>query len=299
MQYRQTPPIQWLPVFEAAASQLSFKKAAETLHVTPPAVSQQIKAFEAWLGVQLFERRARQLALTEEGQFYLDIAQEVLHAHTQGYVRFSRRFDHRLLRISTSIFVAQELLLPNYLSFPDFCADTELRIEAGTSLVDLETESIHATIRFGTGTWPNVSSKKLCDVDIAPVCSPEYLARNPIGRITDLKSHRIIVTSSMLEDWKQWGLVEDLSSQDKMVCDSYMSAIKAASAGLGVAMGIFPITNDWVNRGLLALPLAQSLRVPYAYWVCAPHHHPHPATDAFYRWSKSLFEQIPNLENSG
>ena len=119
--------------------------------MTPPAVSQQIKAFETWLGVKLFDRRARQLTLTVEGELYLRIAREVLQAHTQGYVGFRRRFDERSFRISTSIFIAQELLLPNYLSFPDFCGDTELRIEAGMSLVDFETESIDATIRFGTG----------------------------------------------------------------------------------------------------------------------------------------------------
>ena len=298
MQYKQTPPIQWLPVFEAAASQLSFKKAAETLCVTPPAVSQQIKAFETWLGVKLFDRRARQLTLTVEGEHYLGIAREVLHAHTQGYVGFRRRFDEQSLRISTSIFIAQELLLPNYLSFSDFCVDTELRIEAGMSLVDFEAESIDATIRFGTGDWPNITSQKLCDIGIAPVCSPSYLEKNPIRQLADLKYHRLIMTSPMLEDWKQWGLEEDPGNQDKMVCDSYMAIMKAASAGLGVAMGLFPITNAWVAKGLLASPLTQRVATPYAYWVCSPSNHPHPATDAFFQWSKSLFEQIPHIENS-
>jgi len=266
--------------------------------VTPPAVRQQIKAFEAWLGVKLFERRARQLSLTVEGEFYLDVAKEVLHAHTQGYMRFRRRFDERGFKVSTSIFIAQELLLPNYLSFSDFSDDTELRIEAGGGLVDFETEPFDATIRFGTGEWPNIISRKLCDVDIALVCSPEYLVKNPIHRISDLKSHKIITSSSVFENWDQWGLGKDMKNQDKMACDSYMAGMKAASLVLGIAMGIFPTINSWVNKGLLVSPLTQNISTPYGYWVCTPDNHLHPATDAFIRWSQSLFDQISAIKNS-
>jgi DNA-binding transcriptional LysR family regulator len=102
----------------------------------------------------------------------------------------------------------------------------------------------------------------------------------------------------MLEDWEQWGLEEDPNNQEKMVCDSYMAMMKAASAGLGVAMGLFPITNAWLNKGLLASPLMHGVTTPYAYWVCAPGDYPHPATDAFFKWSRSLFEQIPDIENN-
>jgi len=296
MQYRKTPPIQWLPVFEAAASQLSFKKAAEILCVTPPAVSQQIKALESWLEVALFTRQTRQLALTAEGEFYLGVAREVLHAHTQGYAGFKRRFDNRSFRISTSVFVAQELLIPNYVSFTDFCSATELRIEAGMSLVDLESESIDATIRFGNGNWPNITSQKLCNIDIAPVCSPDYFTKNPIDKVDDLKDHKLIMTAGMFEMWAQWGLGEDSNNQDSMICDSYMSVMKAASAGLGVTMGFFPIVNTWVNKGLLVLPFTHRTTTPYAYWGCSPRNHPHPATEAFLKWSNSVFEQIPALE---
>jgi len=299
MQYRQTPPIQWLPVFEAAATELSFKKAAEILCVTPPAVSQQIKAFESWLGVQLFERRARQLTLTQEGEFYLETAREVLRAHTRGYIGFKRRFEEASFRISTSVFIAQELLLPNYLSVSDFYADTELRIEAGMSLVAFEADSVHATIRFGMGEWPNTMAQKLCDISFALVCSPDYALEQPLQDPSDLKHHRLIMTSSMLEDWERWGLGEVSENQDRLICDSYMAVVKAASAGLGVALGLFPITNSWVNRGLLTLPLGQHVASPYSYWVCAPRTHPHPATEAFLEWSKNLFAQIPEVEVGG
>jgi len=65
------PPLNALRAFEAAARHLSFKLAAHELHVTPAAVGQQVKALEARLGVQLFERLHKQLILTAAGQAYL------------------------------------------------------------------------------------------------------------------------------------------------------------------------------------------------------------------------------------
>ena len=106
------------------------------------------------------------------------------------------------------------------------------------------------------------------------------------------------MTPSMFEDWEQWGLGEDPGYQDKMVCDSYMAMMRAASAGLGIAMGFFPITNGWVNKGLLTAPLTHKVSTPYAYWVCSPGNHPHPATEAFFNWAKSLFEQVADIDMS-
>jgi LysR family glycine cleavage system transcriptional activator len=301
MNYKQTPPIQWLPVFEAAASRLSFKQAAESLCVSPPAVSQQIRAFENWLGVELFDRRARKLALTEEGDYYLGVARKVLQAHTQGYVEFKRRLNKQSFNVSTSLFIAQEILLPNYLSFSDCCPGTELRIEARMSLSDFDNEPVDAAIRLGTGDWAGVSSKKLCDVYIAPVASPGYLLENPVKDITDLKHHRLLYSSSNLEDWTELGLLESSGDPNKnsaLVFDSYMTALKAASEGVGIALGLFPITNSWVNRGLLCCPLTKKIKSSYSHWSCAPKNYTHPATGAFHSWCKTLFDEIPPIEVS-
>ena len=294
MNYKQTPPIQWLPVFEAAATELSFKKAAEQMHVTPPAVGQQIKALEDWLGVPLFERRPRSLTLTPEGEHYLSVAREVLQAHKRGYMEFKRRFQNSSFNISTSLFIAQEVLIPNYLSFADFYPDTELRIEARMSLADFDSDTIDAAIRFGAGQWPATQARKLCDVKVAPVCSPDYLKENPITDIQNLDQHRLIYSSAQLEEWHF--LLGDKPHQ-KLVCDSYMAAMKAASEGVGIALGIFPVSNNWLNKGLLTMPFPALVPTPYGYWVCTPEQRSHPASEAFYDWAKQLFDQLPMLDN--
>lgn len=290
MHYKQTPPLQWLPVFEAAATELSFKKAAEQMHVTPPAVGQQIKALEDWLDVRLFDRQPRNLMLTPEGEYYLTVAREVIHAHKQGFMEFKRRFQNASFNISTSLFIAQEVLIPNYLSFADFYPDTELRIEARMSLADFDSEAIDASIRFGNGQWPATNAQKLCDICATAVCSPDYLKQHKIESIQDLHQHRLIYSSAELADWKS--LVGDNHS-NKLVCDSYMAAMKAASEGLGIALGLFPITNNWINKGLLTTPFPTLIPTPFSYWVCTPETRPHPASDAFYQWAKTLFSQLP------
>jgi len=300
MKYKQTPPIQWLPVFEAAARSLSFKKAAEELCVSPPAVSQQIKAFENWLEIDLFDRRGRRLALTEAGSYYFDVASKVLQTHNQGYVEFKRRLNRTSFNVSTSLFVAQELLLHNYLSFTDSFPKTELRIEARMSLADFEHEPIDGAIRFGTGDWPGCSSRKLCDIYMAPVCSPDYLQKNPVRDLADLKSQRLISTSSSLDDWGELESLRNATrdrTEPPLVFDSYMTALKAASEGVGIALGLFPVTNNWITKGLLCCPLTVPMKSSYGYWFCAPENNTHPITDAFFLWIEALFDDIPPVRN--
>ena len=89
MSLHQTPPpIQWLPVFEAAARHLSFKAAAEELCVTPPAVSQQIKVLEDYLNTQLFDRQGRSLRLTQAGSYYFRIAHNIVQYSRIAMLQF-------------------------------------------------------------------------------------------------------------------------------------------------------------------------------------------------------------------
>lgn len=294
--YRQTLPIQWLPVFEAAATHLSFKRAADQLHVTPPAVSQQIKAMEEWLGVQLFERHTRRIQLTAEGEYYLQVARKVLLAHKQGYLEFQRRFHNTALHVSAPLFITQELLIPNYLTFHDYSPATELRIEARMSFVDFETEAVDVAIRFGEGGWPGLHCQSLCKVNVAPVCSPAYYEENDFSDFTKLAQHRLIYSSPEMRDWQPLFQLFPEREQQKLVCDSYSSAIKSASEGLGVALALLPATNQWLNDGRLIAPFGFQITTSAAYWMVAPQRSEQSqSVDAFHRWSKKLFGDLPEL----
>jgi LysR family transcriptional regulator, glycine cleavage system transcriptional activator len=299
MGQHRAPPIQWLVVFEAVATSLSFKKAADQLHVSPPAVSQQIKALEEWLAVPLFERHARRISLTAAGVFYFEIAADLVRTHKQGHLEFLRRFQNPSLHVSAPLFIAQDFMIPNYLSFKDFLPDTELRIEARSSYVDFEAEPLDAAIRFGDGQWPELDSRLLCKTHLAPVCSPEYAAENNLTSIQDLHQQKLI---SPTTDLTQWSIllgepVEERS--DILICDSYLAAVKAASEGLGITLALLPSTNAWIHDGRLVLPFNAKIATQHGYWMVAPKRSQRrKEVEAFYRWACSLFENLAELDQA-
>lgn len=300
MNYRPTPPIKYIPIFEAAGKHLSFKKAAEELCVTAPAVGQQIKAFEEWLGKPLFRRQTRQLFLSSEGEFYFKVAQSVMDAHRKGYTEFSRRFDKSVLYISAPLFTVQELILPSYLQFNDYVTGAELRIEARMSYVDFDAEPVDAAIRFGDGNWPELDCRKLCDAFVAPVCSPSYAAAHKFTQPGDLSQHRLIYVEPSISGWGQYFRANDFQPQNNpIICDSYLAALKAAADGLGVALAIFPTANSWVNSNRIVLPFPVQFRTGKSYWMVAPkNEYPTPQIDAVYSWLQKIFDELPSLNQT-
>lgn len=296
MKYRQTPPIQYIPVFEAAARHLSFKKAAEELCVTAPAVGQQIKAFENWLQKPLFNRHTRHISLTPEGRYYFDLAQDIMQSHLQGFALYSRRFRRSSLRVSAPVFVAQEVIMPHYLQFAEFAPGTELRLEARMSLVDFGIDPVDAAIRFGDGDWPELDCRKLCDASVTPVCSPAYADAHPFTTSDKLYQHRLIYAEPYMVDWGQsFWRERDQQPFDSIVCDSYIAALKAAADGLGVALAILPTANIWINSGRLKMPFAERIDTDKGYWLVTPRSDRRRSeVDVLYHWLLRLFDGLEN-----
>lgn len=306
------PPIQFVPVFEAAARHLSFKKAAAELNVTAPAVGQQIKAFENWLGDALFLRHIRSLSLTEAGEYYFHIAQKIMQQHRQGFVEYQRRFHNRSLHISAPLFIAQELLMPNYLSFTDhtddLASDCELRVEARNRYVDFETEQVDAAIRFGDGNWPDLYCQRLCYSAVTPVCSPVYAAAHSVDELHDLSQHRLISETEDMASWKmalshisQGQIQREYTTGEyrsqRIICDSYLAAVKSASDGLGIALALLPTANRWINDGRLVTPLPWQFQTEKGYWLVTPKYNQNkPEIKALLNWLTALFADIPALQ---
>jgi len=299
MEQHRAPPIQWLVVFEAVATSLSFKKAADQLHVSPPAVSQQIKALEEWLAVPLFERHARRISLTAAGVFYSEIAANLVRTHRQGHLEFLRRFQNPSLHVSAPLFIAQDFMIPNYQSFQDFLPNTELRIEARSSYVDFKAEPLDAAIRFGDGQWPELDRRLLCGIHLAPVCSPEYAAENNLNSIHDLHHQKLITATTDLSQWSML-LGEPIEQRsDILICDSYLAAVKAASEGLGITLALLPSTNAWIHDGRLVLPFNAKISTTQGYWMVAPKRSQRrKEVEAFYGWACSLFENLDELDKA-
>ncbi len=289
------PPLGFLPAFEAAGRLGSFKAAAAELALTPSAISQQIKAIEDALGVILFVRRARSIALTREGELYL---QEVRRALTElGNVsrRLRRRKEARVLRISTVPLFAHEFLLPRLAGFRARFPGLELNIETTMKQVDFATEHVDAAIRLGDGEWHGLMAHAIGAVDTAPVCAPALAEQ--IMSLADLRAQPVLGVRGQERRWDPLLTSYSLSLMppELLTFETCYEVLRAAEYGLGVTFGMFPITTDWVMSGRLAVPLAH--RQPLTGCVYLVHR----SGDGCFpfveiaAWLKAAYEALPRL----
>ena len=293
------PPLQWLPGFEAAARLLSFKDAAAELYITPAALGQQIKSLETWLGFPLFARQTRAVTLTKAGKIYYPIVADMLFAHERGFQRLLREVGQSTLRVSATAFMTQELLIPNMASFRDCYAGTDLRIETSMSLADFDRDPIDVALRIGQGKWKGLTSLRLTPISVAPVGSPALFEDTPLQSLEDLQHHCLIHASSDSDYWQQLrdGGLSIPQPRKELFLDGVLSMMNAASQGLGVALGLFPLINEWIQDGRLASPFKKPWPTPLSYYVVCRHgDEKEEAIQAFYHWAKALFEALPDVK---
>src|SRR5271165_3689402 len=186
-------PLGALRVFEAVATHLSFSEAAESLHVTPAAVSQQIKALESYIQVPLFRRTGRKVEITEEGLELLPAVRAGLDKLESAMHQIKQYGRAGPLQISLLASFLQTWLLPRIRSFRRKCPEIELRFHTSRELVDFSRAAIHVAIRFGRGDYPNLHSEKLLDDWIVPVGTPELIRQyGMIERGTDLRKYPLL-----------------------------------------------------------------------------------------------------------
>src|SRR5712692_10187761 len=173
---RQLPPLNALKAFEAAARSESFTRAAEELCVTQGAVSHQVKALEATLGIKLFNRERQRLAITEAGREYLAVVRDALDRIAVGTERLVQRQTSGVLTVSTSPDFAAKWLVHRLDRFAAAHPGIDLRVSATMHNVDFAREDVDVAVRHGDGNWSGLDATQLCDEQIFAVCSPKLLA---------------------------------------------------------------------------------------------------------------------------
>ena len=248
------PSLNGLRAFEAAARHLSFTLAAAELNVTQTAISHQIRRLEDQLGIRLFERRNRGLALTREAQGYLPSVRAAFEDLRQATARLQRPGRDELLVVSTTASLAAKWLVSRMAAFQDAHPGIEVRITTSAHLVDFRREQVDMAVRYGRGNWPGLRAHWLMAEDIFPVCSPALLhAEKPLRRPEDLAHHTLLHATVSREDWQLWltaaGLPTSLATRRGLSFDQSFMAIQAAMDGLGVALGAYAVCRDGYRRG--------------------------------------------------
>jgi LysR family glycine cleavage system transcriptional activator len=287
--------------FEVAARHLSFTRAAQELFVTQAAVSHQIKALEQDLGVSLFRRQNRALALTDEGQALLPYVRDAFDQLTAGVRQLEQLCCAGTLTLSATPSFAGHWLVGRLGRLRRQHPEIELRLSATERLVDFVREGIDCGIRHGLGDWPGLRADRLFQAAIVPVCSPGLVSGPaPLKEPGDLARHTILHAMDGADEWQVWlraAGVEGLALEHGLHFDTGELALKAALSGLGVAMGRLPLIDDDLAIGRLVVPFAIEFDDQCAYYFIAPEQTAdQPKIATFRSW---LLDEVARSANPG
>src|ERR1700732_197080 len=269
---RQLPPLNALKAFEAAARSESFTRAAEELCVTQGAVSHQVKALEATLGIKLFNRERQRLVITDAGREYLNVVRDALDRIAAGTERLLQRQGSGVLTVSTSPDFAAKWLVNRLGRFAEKHPDVDLRVLATTHYADFARDDVDVAIRHGDGNWPGLDVQRLYSERLFPVCSPKLVAgRTRIAKAADLLKFALL----RLEAGKNWTRLFEAAGVKASVgpgpvLNRASMLIDAAIDGQGIALARTALAAWDLINGRLVRPVDVSLRMANTYWIVCP-----------------------------
>jgi LysR family transcriptional regulator, glycine cleavage system transcriptional activator len=261
---RKLPPLNALRAFESSARLGSFARAASELHVTPTAISHQIKILEQYLGCSLFQRLPNGLKLTMRGQTLLPHV-EAGFDQFEAAIRLvqDKRSTPDVLVISALPSFTQEWLLPRLVDFRRHWPNIDVLLQTEYRMVDLEKESVDVAIRFGRGDFGrDLQVDLLAHETVTPVCSPSLLGGRQSAEKSDLSSFVLLNSTVRMvhEPWMSWdpwlkeiGLTSRNIAGEPHFSDPLL-ILRSAAAGAGLALGRGMLIQDHLAAGRLIRP---------------------------------------------
>lgn len=268
-------PLHTLPAFRAVAQLQNLRAAADTLHLTHSAVSQQIRGLEEQLGFALFERRGRRVVLNAAGEALLRSVEPALAQLDDGVqaAAAAASGSAQRLRVTTLPSFAQRWLLPRMGRWRERHPQLALEIDASQQLIDLQRDGFHAAIRQGHGRWPGIESERLFEAPIPHIlvgspaaarrllgAQPEAMAREPLLGDADV--------------WKLWFAAAGLRIHPTPVATFNDAGLmlQAAEQNLGLALARELLAADALCDGRLVKLSALSITYEesYSYHLAYP-----------------------------
>jgi DNA-binding transcriptional LysR family regulator len=274
MKISPLPPLNSLVAFEAAARHLSFTLAAEELHVTPGAISRQVRSLEEYLGKALFTRANRNVRLTPNGLQYAQAIRASLMdiASTTEDIRSWR--GQQQITVATTSAMASLWLIPKISAFQRDHEDIELRIVALEQLRDLARVEWDIALYYCRTPPAGMRATTLFYEEAFPVCSPAYLERyGPMESPESLLNYTLLSLEEADEDWmgwKQWftGVGVVLAKpRRRLNINSYPMLIQAAILDQGIALGWGQLVDGYLASGQLVRPMETVLRTEARFFL--------------------------------
>jgi LysR family transcriptional regulator, glycine cleavage system transcriptional activator len=271
---RRLPPLNAIRVFEAASRNATFTDAAAELSVTQGAVSRQVSALESWLGVKLFVRNLRGIALTPKGAVYARIVRGALDQLDYGTRQLKDEPDDNLLRLKVPPTFAIRWLAPRLASFHALNRALELQITTSHHAVDFNREDVDACIHSDTLPPPNARCHRLFGEIILPVCCPRLLERKPrLQSPQDLEHHVLVSSMHRPRDWPTWlaaAGVHNVDGNNGIRVENSALAYQAAIDGVGVVIAQRSFVDEDLRNGRLVAPFALQVPADGSYYFAYP-----------------------------
>ena len=264
------PSMSALNCFVAAARTGSFSRAGEELGLTQSAVSRQIALLEDWLQTALFDRHGRRVSLNSDGRSYLDQVRPALDRIRSATEQAVNRTGGRELNIATLPSFGMRWLAPR---LPDLTArfpDLTVNFAARSFPFDLQVESFDAAIHFGQPDWPAASHLFLFREQVVAVCSPDWLAENPLAEPQDLIDKPLLFQTSRRNAWNRWSAshgIADLPMLKGPLFEHFLMLAQAAASGAGVALIPRFLIAPELAQGSLVMPFDHVLESEDAYYL--------------------------------
>jgi len=266
-------PLQTLPTFRAVARLANLRAAAEALHLTHSAVSQQIRLLEEQIGFQVFDRRGRRVVLNAAGQALLTSTEGALALLDEGLqaAAAAASGNEQRLRVTVVPSFAQRWLLPRIARWRERHPAIAIEVEASMRIVDLQREGFHAGVRAGMGGWSGLTEVKLIDSPLIALGAPNA-ARRLLGRGEAALADEPMIGEADL--WARWFAAGGIQARPRPVADFNDAGLmlQAAEHDIGITLARELLAVDALARGTLVRlsPRAIDVADASAYYLVYP-----------------------------
>lgn len=268
-------PLNNLNTFAAAAENLSFQKAAESLYVTPSAVSHQVRNLEQILGYKLFDRLDKKVKLTAQGErLFNDIRTPIKQLHEAGRKAFRGLEDNALALSVAPVFVTG-WLLPRLKDFYACHPDINLSVIATTDMINFDSDPFDASIRMGTGDWEDLLSYRLFNREIVAVCHPSMLEANEkLFTPLEISNYSLVSNSSMPGLWTEWFQSAKINIPDgtgvKLQVQNSAQVVEVLQTADSIGLIDRNFIKSDIKSGRLAIACDHVLQDETGYYLTAP-----------------------------
>jgi LysR family glycine cleavage system transcriptional activator len=278
-------------VFAAAARHQNFAHAAEELHLTASAVSHHVRRLESTLGVVLFQRHARGVALTAEGRVLADAAGNAL-ADLDAVVGSLRAGPREVahVRITALHSFTHCWLLPRLSQFTSTHPNIHLHIETSMALARFDEAGPDLGIRHGPGHWPGLTAHHLMDEELFPVAAPDMPGIGQIATAANVAALPL-VSDLAVQGWRDWFRtvgVRGVRLRETHSFSDSTDAMLAAVCRMGAALARTHIVAPYLARGELVRLAGPAIKAKFAYYAVHPaHRRLTAAATAFVEWVRA------------